>query len=749
VRRIEGRAKVTGQLAFAEDLPLMGLAHGQLVLSHLASGRIRSIDVPPLSRMPGVIAVLTAKDLACGSEGPDAPLAGERVCYVGQPVAVVVAETQADAADAAASVRVECGPLPVVASVDEALRAGAPRVLPEAAIDRDDRTLHGAVDRVAASSAGAGNLLTSAEVRRGDAGAAIAAAAVVVRGRYQVPSVHHAPIETHVVAARADPDGSVTVWSPTQALSVARRRVAQALRTDLAQVRVIPMPVGGGFGGKILLLEPLAALVARAVGRPVRILLTRAEEFLVAHPAPSAEIALELGATADGDLVALRGEVTFDNGAAEGWHAGVACELIASTYRVPNVDLVGREVATNKVPSTSYRAPGAPQASFALESCMDELARRLALDPLRLRLRNASRAGDPIAGGSTWPRIGLVECLEAAARHPAYVGPTEPGEGVGVAAAGWMGWYSAASAVCLLDRRGTFVVHLGSVDITGTDTVFAAIAAERLGVSAESISVQKTDSATAPPSPVSAGSAITYSVAPAVLRAAEEARRQVLEIAAERLEAAPDDLDLRDGRAFVRGSPSRGMTLAEVAHVAYGGTAPSGPVHAVGRAAVRAAAPMFCVHIARVRVDEESGRIVVTRYVAIHDVGHAFNRPEIVAQIHGGVAQGLGRALGEELVYDTSGGLRNGSFADYVLPTVDMVPDVDVELLEIPSEHGLMGARGVGEPPAAPGLATIGNAIRDATGRRLSAAPFGLESLAATVAPARTSAGAPATSPSR
>ena len=730
MRRVEGASKVTGRLEFTEDQPMLGLAYVGLVTSYAPSADIRSVDSSAAVALPGVIAVFTARDLGLAEEGPDAPLANVRVSHVGQPVAAVVAETPQAATDGAELVDVEYEPLPAATEVAEALGDDAPRVLPESAAASEEAAVHGAGGGSATADADSRprNVTSRMEVRRGDAGAALAASAVVVSGSYRMARVHQAFLEPHVVTAASAPDGSVTVWSPTQGTGAVVDSVAGSLGISPAQVRVVSMPVGGGFGGKISLLEPLAAHLSRAVRRPVRIALTRNQEFLVGRPAPASEVAIELGATSDGDLTAIRGRVTFDNGAGAGWHTGITCELLVSTYRIPNADLLGLEVATHKLPATAYRAPGAPQAYFALESCLDEIARRLEMDPIELRLRNASREGDPRGDGTPWPRIGLTECLQHARVHPAYTAARDDGEGVGVAVGSWPGGYGPAAAACRLERDGTLSVHLGSVDISGTDTGFVALAAETMGVAPEAVRVLKGDTATAPASPMSGGSAITYSVGPAVVRAVLEARKQILDIAAVRLEAAAEDLEVADGTVRVKGAPFRSLTLAEVAAASGEG---HGPVYAVGRSAPTAPAPMFAVHVARTRVDEQTGGILVTRYAAIHDVGHALNRADVEAQVHGGIVQGLGRALGEEIVHDGSGQPRTASFADYVLPTADLVPGIEVEIVEVPSEQGPRGARGVGEPPAVPVLAAVGNAIRDATGRRLTSAPFHLEAVAA------------------
>src|SRR5215471_8510654 len=729
MRRIEGADKVSGSLIFTEDMALAGLLHARLILSYTASAAIRAIRSEDATRLPGVVAVAAAQDIGVDDDDPEQPLARTRIFHSGQPVAAAIAETPAIAADAAALVEVEYEPSPSALDLELAVRGDAPRVLPETGTEDGEASLHGAATAASDGARPVGNISSQTELRRGDAGEALTRSSIVERGRFTVARVHHGFIEPHVVTASVARDGCVTVWSPTQGMSVVRDAVAASLGIDPGRVRVVPMPVGGGFGGKILQLEPLVAHLARYAARPVRLLLTRSEEFLLGRPAPSSDVALELGATADGDLSAVRAEVGYDNGAATGWHAGITSELLVSTYRVPHFQVIGREVATNKLPATSYRAPGAPQAYFALESCVDEVARRLGADPIQLRLRNASREGDPRGDGSPWAAIGLTACLEAAARHPAYSTAKDEDEGVGVAVGSWIGGFGPAAVACRVESDGTLALHLGSIDISGSDTGFAALAAEVFGVPSERVRILRTDSTTSPVSPIAGGSSTTYSVGPAVIQAVLEARRQVLEQAGSHFEVDAGDLEVADGEVRVKGAPVRAVSVAELARVAQSGKG-RGPIHAIGRAAPSAPAPMFGVHIARVRVDRLTGAVRVGRYVAIHDVGHPLNRAELVAQIHGGVVQGLGRALGEELVYDDEGQLRTGSLADYMLPTVDLAPDIEVELIEVPSEDGPLGARGIGEPPAVPVLAAIANAIRDATGLRLTAVPFSMEAIA-------------------
>jgi CO/xanthine dehydrogenase Mo-binding subunit len=381
-------------------------------------------------------------------------------------------------------------------------------------------------------------------------------------------------------------------------------------------------------------------------------------------------------------------------------------------------------VATNKTPVDAYRAPGATQAYFALESAMDELALALDIDPIELRLRNVSREGDLAADGSTWPRIASVEVLEAARGLPVYSDPVAADEAVGVALGAWGGARTPSAAGCRVEPDGTVSVLVGSPDISGTATGLALIAAEAFGISPDKVRVDIADTSTAPFSATSSGSQTTYSVGGAVIEAAREARRQLLEIATEELEAAPEDLDIVDGNVAVKGTPSRSIAITELVKLSTDFMGRHKPIQASGRSAVQAASPMFTVHVARVRFDRETGAYRLVGYAAVQDVGRAINPREVEGQIHGGAVQALGRALGEGLVYDGDGQLRTASFLDYELPAADQVPNIDVTLVEVPSPVGPLGAKGVGEPPAIPGTAALANAVSRGFGVRVRTAPI-------------------------
>jgi CO/xanthine dehydrogenase Mo-binding subunit len=394
-------------------------------------------------------------------------------------------------------------------------------------------------------------------------------------------------------------------------------------------------------------------------------------------------------------------------------------------YRFEHLRLNGTDVLTNKAGTGAYRAPGAPQAAFALESTIDDLARELKIDPLELRIQNACREGDIRADGQAWPRIGLTECLEQAraiyARERASLGPNE---GIGLAAGGWPGATDAASAVCRLNGDGSLQITTGTVDLSGTNTTFAIIAAEVFGLnSPEQVRVTTANTDHAPYVGGTGGSKVVYTIGPAVLRAAEDARDQVVHIAAAELEASVDDLELVDGRVQVRGVPGKSIGLSDVFRLATTG-GKHVPVLGRGQTVISDHSPGMAVHIARVRVDPENGHATPISYVAIQDVGRAINPAAVEAQMHGGAVQGVGWGLFEQLLFDEQGTPITGSLMDYTVPKASQSPDVQTVLVEVPSKLGPFGAKGIGEPPVIPGAAAWANAVRDACGARMTDLPM-------------------------
>ena len=758
VPRLDGREKATGATRYAGDLRLPGMLHARLVLSPHAHARIVSIDSGAAAAQPGVVGVFTGHDLPLVKADPTdrgrCPLAIGRVVFVGHPVAAVVAETEAQAEDAAQLVKVEYEVLPAAVDPLAAMRPDAPRVREPGAGGTSDEALaaHGAVvagQGVAGPTAP--NVASTTEFTRGDVERGLAEAAVVIERTYRTSMLHQGYLEPRAAVASVDPLGALLVWTSTQTLFHTRSQVAEAVGLPEHRVRVTATPLGGGFGAKFVLLEPLAAALALATRRPVSIVLSRTEEFLTTTPAPQSVFELRVGAGRDGRLTALDARIIFDAGAYAGAPVGIAALLLGGDYTVPNLRIRGFEVLTHKPGVGAYRAPGAVQATFALESLMDELALRLGIDPLDLRLLNACREGDLLPTGRPWPKIGLVQCLERLRTERQRLDGTRQGSprdgvrrGVGVAVGGWLGGIEPASAVCRLDRDGTLTVVLGMVDMSGAATGMAQIAAEAAGLPLNDVTVVCADTESAPFAGASGGSKITYTVGLAVERAARDARRQILAIAADRLEAAADDLEIVGRSVRVRGMPDRGVTLAQIAKSSMEFGAKYEPVFGRGASATTARSPAFAAHLAEVEVDVDTGRVRVVRQLVVQDVGRAINPAAIAAQIHGAVAQGVGWALLEGMAYDAHGQLRSATLMDYALPSItDASAEVETVILEVPTEHGPFGAKGVGEPPVVAAPAAIANAIANAIGRRLTDLPMTSEALARAVDAAKPALSSP------
>jgi CO/xanthine dehydrogenase Mo-binding subunit len=734
-RRLDGEAKVRGATRYAADLEVPGLLHGRLVLAAEAHARIASIDSAAALAVPGVVAVLTAADLPIAGDGPGRarePLARSEVVYAGQPVALVVAETEAAAVDGAEGVVVDTELLPAVLDLEAAMTPGAESVRrDQAAGEGDDVGSAHAAGGGAADDGDdeelSGNVLGRQRLASGDANAAIDGAAVRAAGRYRTSWVHQGYLEPQAAMAWLEPEGELVVRAGTQGAFAARKTLSELFGLPLDRIRVRPTTLGGAFGGKLLVLEPLAAAAALTLRRPVRVALTRTEDMAAANPAPGQLLELEAGATAEGELTALRGRVILDRGSNDEWGPeGLSAMLAAGPYRWRSRDLRAYGVATNRVGLGAYRAPGAPPAAFAIETLIDELAVALGADPIELRLRNVLREGDAGPDGTPFPPFGAADVLERARAHPLWRarGEQPDGEGVGVSLGYWPGGLEPAAASCRLDSDGRLTVITGAVDMSGTETVFATIAAETFGLPVESVRVVAGDTAASPYAGVTGGSKITYTVGRAVQRAADEARERLLKVASEELEIAPEDLEVVDGTVRPVGSPSRALALDELASqvLAFGGR--HEPIEGYGASAQTSRAPAAAAHVSRVRVDRETGRVTALEHLVVQDVGRALNPALVEGQLHGGVAQGLGWALLEDLAYDGDGQLRTGTFAEYALPSSDVVPSIATEVVEVPAPDGPFGAKGVGEPPVIAVAAAVANAIHAAAGVRLRELPM-------------------------
>jgi len=726
--------KVTGAARYTEDLYLPGMLHARLVLSPHPHARVVALPKHEALMVPGVIAVVTEADLPEGVTSQI--LAAGETRYTGQPVAAVLAETEAAAVDGAdrLAAAVEYEVLPAVLTPDEAMRDGAPLVVEQVEEDREGGA-HATVSAGAVNEKLPRNVANRYLFTRGDVARGFREADTVVEHTYTTSRLHQAYLEPHATVAAPDPvTGTITVYTSTQGQFYVRSETASALGIPQQRVRVVPMTVGGGFGGKILLLEPLAAALAMTLRRPVRVVLTRRDDFLLGTPGPECTIRLKTGARRDGTLTALQARIVFDSGASPGAPASIAAILLGGCYKVPHLEIESLEVLTHKPPNGAYRAPGAPQATFAIESQMNIMAEQLGLDPVEFRLRNASDTGDPMPNGRPWQKLGLKRVLEALREHPKWQQRRkEAGIGYGVAVGGWPGGVESAAACVRANTDGTFHVVVGAVDITGVATSLRLIAAEILGVDPALIRVVTADTDNAPYAGMSGGSKTTYTVGSAVKLAAEDARRQILAIAASEMEARADDLEIADGQVRVKGTPQRGVALRDVLKKSMAFGAKYAPVFGNGAIASPKPSPGFAAHLATVRVDRETGRVQLLDCVVVQDVGFPINPAAVEGQMRGGAAQGIGWGLLEAMVYDEHGTLLNGTFADYPVPKAADIPPTEIVMVQVPSDTGPFGAKGVGEPPVVPGGAAIANAVADATGVRLTSLPITPQRLQAAI----------------
>lgn len=742
IPRVESPQKVRGQTRYTADLQLPGMLHARLTTAIQAHARITGIETEAALAVPGVVAVVTGQNLL--PDGPEpserarAMLARDKVIYYGQPVAAVVAETEDAAVEAASLVQVHYEPLGVVVDPEAAMQADAPVIRPKAVEGEwAEAQMHATVsggDEVDLERL-SDNVTSAVAFHRGDVEQGFAEADAVIERTFRTPFVHQGYIEPHATIAVPDPLGNLVIYTATQGQFYARGVTADTLGLEQNQVTIVPMEVGGGFGGKTVLLEPLTGALALRTGRPVKLVLSRMEEFLLTTPAPGTVIDLKLGAKKDGTITAIKARAIFDSGVYPGAPASVALMMMGGYYRCANLDLEGFEVLTNKPGVGAYRAPGAPQATFAIEQVVDEAARALGWDPLEFRLHNASEPGDMQPNDDPWPEIGLKQALEALRDHPLWKN-RKPGEneGYGVAIGGWPGGVEPCAANVRLNTDGTLSVSLGSTDLTGTNTAMAMITAEVFGVPVEQVKIVTGNTDGAPYAGMAGGSKITYTVGLAVKAAAESAREQVLNIAASELEAAPEDLEMVDGHVQVKGMPDRSIPITKIAQLSMTFGGKYEPVYGNGKSAVTARAPGFSAQAAHVRVDPATGKVEVLEMAVTQDVGRALNPALVEGQVMGGVAQGIGWALHEGLVYDDNGIPLNPSFLDYSLPGSSQVPPIDVRLVEVPASSGPFGAKGVGEPPVIPTAAAIANAIADATGARVTELPMTAERVRAALA---------------
>jgi xanthine dehydrogenase molybdenum-binding subunit len=544
----------------------------------------------------------------------------------------------------------------------------------------------------------------------------------VVEREFRTAMVHQGYIEPQAATAAWGPDGVLTVHATTQGGFDLRDQIATLLGLPLSRVRVVPTEVGGAFGGKIRsAVEVVAALLSRKCGKPVKIAMSRAEVLLATGPTPGSFIKVKMGVRRTGDMVAATAELYYEAGAYPGSAVDAAARTIFAPYDIANVRIDGFDVVVNKPQTAAYRAPGATPAAFAGEQVVDEIARRLGVDPVELRLRNVSREGTRLADGTVLTNIGAREVLEAARASAHYKAALPgPNRGRGFAQGFWGNWGAQSSCVMSINADGTVAMVTGNVDLTGSRTSLAMQAAEALGLPVDRIRPRVGDTDSTGYANVSAGSRTTVACGLAVLRAAGDLLAQLKTRAATLLQTTGDAVEYREGVFTARDAGGK-VTFAEIA--AKSGST-GGPITVAASVNMRQWGAAYGAHIVDVEVDPETGKVRVLRYTAVQDVGRAIHPTGVEGQLRGGAAQGIGWALYEGYEYDRHGRLLNPNLLDNKLPTALDVPPIETVIVEVPCKYHPHGARGVGEVPIVPPPAAIANAIAAATGARLTRLPM-------------------------
>ncbi len=741
--RTDAVEKVTGSAIYAEDVRLPRMVYGALVRSPLPHANILSIDTSAAVNHPDVRAVVTGRDIEMGYYGYELQdqrvFALEKVRYLGEPVAAVAAVNPDAAREAAALVKVEYEELPAVFDPEEAMSEDAPLV------HEDPEAYH-----LDWESERKGNLCYRLEFGDGDVEQGFAESDHVIEGTYHTPEAHSGAIEPHSATAMSDPTGRITIWTTTQKPFAVRSYLAKALKRPISTFKVVPTHIGGGFGGKLFpVVEPYVVLLAERSGLPVQMTLSRDEEMagamLLRHPS---KVRIKTGVMNDGSLVAHQVRMLFNTGAYGPYGpntAALGSLMAGGPYRIPNLEITGLVTYTNNVPKGSIRCPSGPQMAFAVETHIDKVARAIGMDGLSFRLKNAWEDGDATCTGQPLAAVSLKECLQKAADAVEWDKPSPPGAGKGLACNWWVSGTWGTQTLIETNEDATFRLISGCVDM-GTGGLTSSVlqmAAAGLGVPADSIQLARGDTDTLPWDHGHGGSRMTFTIARSAYEAALDLKRQLLEEAAARLEAAPDDMVLEGGRVFVRGDPSNAIGLAEICynrHKKHGGPMvgvssllddqpPTTKAHPIGGFP----APSFCAHAVELAVDETTGEIDLKRYAAVHDVGKAVNPTGCEGQIEGGVAMGLGLAMMEEL-REVDGKVLNPSFADYLLISAEDMPPTQTILVEQPAVDGIMGIKGVGEPPIAPPTGAVANALAAAVGVDVTHLPLTPEQVSTLIA---------------
>ena len=722
--RHDGMDKVTGRALYGADIHLPGLLYGKVLRSPHAHARIRRIDVSKALALPGVKAVATGADLPSLSDTVKALgegsvnlkyqstglLADDKVLFHGHPVAAVAATSIHIAEEALALIEVDYELLPPVLDVRAAMQEGAPILL-------DDLRTRELGDQMGTQRT---NVAEHIRHQRGDLARGFAEADVIVEREFTTSTVHQGYIEPQNATALWNGDGLITVWTSTQGAHSVRGQLAELLLLPETRIKVIPMEIGGGFGGKInVYLEPLAAMLSLKAGhKPVKLVMNRAEVLMATGPTSGSVIRVKMGVKQDGRITAAEVWMAYEAGAYPGSPVGSGMNVILSPYRIENLQIDGYDVVVNKPRSSAYRAPGGTNAAYAAEAVIDELAEKVGLDPLAFRLLNGAKEGDRRGDGPAFRRIGYLETVRAIQESEHYRTPlTGPNRGRGVASGYWGNWGGKSSVSASVNADGQVNLVEGSTDIGGSRTSIAMQLAETLGISEQDVKPYVVDTDSVAYNDVTGGSRTTFGTGWAVYELGLKLKEEMIQRVAELWEVEPEQVSYADG---VFAADGRQLTFKEAAVKLNDDR----PIMASATTHAQEYGPGFATHVVDVEVDPETGKVTILRYTAAQDVGKAVHPSYVEGQVQGGVAQGIGWALNEEYVYDQQGHLVNASLLDYRMPVAPDLPMIDTILVEVANPGHPYGVRGVGEVPIVPPAGALANAIYHAVGVRPTHLPM-------------------------
>tara|TARA_B100001123_G_scaffold203739_2_gene231011 strand:- start:3704 stop:6013 length:2310 start_codon:yes stop_codon:yes gene_type:complete len=735
--RHDATDKVTGQARYGADITMPGLLYGKILRSPHSHAVIKSVDASKALALPGVKAVVTSADLPELSGNPrdvaegsplnprfvsNNVLASGKVLYKGHAVAGVAADSVHVAEQALSLIEVDYEVLTPVLDAKEAMEPGSP-ILHDRLFRSEGEFFRPGGLKDEDDDSPPTNIASHFVFQQGDVEQGFKDADVVVEREFRTRPVHQGYIEPHSATARWDKDGRVTVWGSSQGHFAIRDFAAMVLGLPVSQVKVVPMEVGGGFGGKLVpYVEPVAAALSKKTGRPVKITMTRQEVFEGTGPTAGGYIRAKLGAKKDGRITAAAAHLIYESGAFPGALVNLASMTVFAPYDIENVRSEGYDVVVNKPKVAPYRAPLGPPAGFAGETLVDELAEKLSIDPIEFRLRNAAKEGTRRVTGIPYKKVGYVESLNAAKAHPHYSAPLGgPNRGRGIATAVCNNITGPAAAVVTLHQDGSVNLVEGSADLAGSRTAAAMHVAEVLGIRPEDVHPSVADTDSIGYTAISAGSSAVYKTGWASFEAARDLQRQLAGRAALIWDVSVDDVETADGVFTHRSDPELRLTLKELA--ARQNTT-GGPLLGRAGGAWGGESPGFAVHIVDVEVDPETGKTDVLRYTAIQDPGTAVHPSYVEGQIQGGAVQGIGWALNEEYVTDEKGVMQNASWLDYRMPIAKDLPMIDTQIVEVPNPDHPTGVRGVGEVSIIPPVPAIANAINQALGIRMGEVPM-------------------------